>query len=136
MSKKRKRKRRYRKRSYTKHPAENLHHMLWMRKKWGRTTFAHQLRNHDYFIVKIPAHTIHRQIHESMSEIPVPPEEFCELIYESIEEFLYRGDIDMEDRPSQRLDVLLSIMKGILGPTEATVIALEKQRAILAQGGL
>lgn len=78
----------------------------------------------------------HCRLHETLPEIPVPDEDACQKVCLIVEDYLIKRDIVLYDRPSTRLDVLISALDTVDGDADKTILALELQRAYLAQGGL
>lgn len=92
---------RKKKRSDRYNKQTNAHHLCWQRRHWSNG-YAKALRNHWFFIVEIPAGTLHRTIHEKMNEIPVPNPAAAKEAYEQVmlleRAHALRQDADVETR--------------------------------------
>lgn len=105
----------------------NLHHILWIRRKWDKASWSHKLRNHPYMKVSIPKDTLHKWIHQAVYEVPIPREIICQKAYEEIERLYKFGAISDNDNIIKRLDLLIFILKYV---ADDTVAALEAQKEI------
>ena len=66
------------------------HHLCFPRKSWS-TGYAHAIRLHWYFVTEIPRETLHAQIHEAVTNIPVPSGQNAKDAYEQILMLEYYG---------------------------------------------
>lgn len=107
----------------------NTHHILWQRRHWN-SGYAKILREHDYMKVRVPVGTLHKEIHVSMADIPVPSTWLIKEAICEIDRLLKIGAISLDDPLTARLDLLI-FMWDYAAPD--TVRALRKQRQIAAR---
>ena len=105
--------------------AEDNHHLLWQRRLWNKG-WARALRNHPYCQAMIPRDTLHRRIHHSVNNIPVPEGKDARNVYELLVWLESHGQLDYEDNILEKLDFLIQHLT-----TEATIKALEQQRQVI-----
>ena len=99
-----------------KNRAFNTHHLCWPRKRWDRG-YARLLRYHWYFIVEIPADTLHREIHARIEGIPVPDGRAAKSAYEQVVLLDERGALHQGDTVENRLNLLAALFDCIEQPT-------------------
>lgn len=128
MAKKRRRKRKYRKKNNPKqYRKENLHHLLWERKKWKRHLWSNKLRSHPACIVKMNV-LEHRKIHEQMSAIPIAKETACEYAYKEIERLWSIGALNDNTDIETRISVLICLLDC---SADDTTRSLERQLSVV-----
>lgn len=77
----------------------------------------------------IPRDTLHRSIHASVIDVPVPDGRYCRRAFEELTRLEAEGLIDIEaDTCEARLDFLINLWKN---SCPETVSALKKERAII-----
>lgn len=110
----------------------NSHHLLFFRRKWRKEMWSRRLREHHYMEVKIPADTLHQQIHKIMDQgVPKPNEFACEMVWYDLEDLRKNGIIDTRmDGIEQRLNVLIDLLKCSGEDVDDTVKALLTQKYI------
>lgn len=127
MSKKKKRyKRRKRLDSHRIRSLYDVHHLCFMRKNWNYG-YAKAIRQFYYCKVKIQRDTLHRYIHENMSNIPTPGSS-ARTIYEQLLMLDRMGVLHDDDSIEKRLMVLTSLFDGVEQPTAD---ALKRQTSII-----
>ena len=67
------------------------------------------LRSHPYCIVEIPAHTLHREIHDRMGPIPPPDQEDAKSALWHLGYLERAGAISANDSIEKRLVVLIAL---------------------------
>lgn len=91
----------------------NVHHLLWIGKKWDSTHYGKLLRNHWYFKVSIQMNTIHKEIHRLMPNgIPIPSERELRHAWEVFKKFEENGLLSNDDTPMIRSLVLALLFEG------------------------
>lgn len=126
----RKRVKRNRRQRPTNYVRTNLHHLLWLRAKWDKNTYARAIRHNWYFKVLIPAETLHKAIHQEIPNgIPMPSvgelKEACMLLAEMDR----NGDLREDDNVMIRSLVLTTLFDK----DTATYKALRKQYDIIVE---
>lgn len=96
--------------------ANDRHHLLWVGKKWNGY-WASKLRLYPWLIVPIPKCTLHKQIHQEMSGIPVPSEPHCREAYNALVDLEKRGALSPKASVETRLEVLICLLDCIEIPT-------------------
>lgn len=132
MSKRRKMKRHIRSSkgtSSTECKARDRHHLMWTAKSWDKY-WASRLRLYPWFIVPIPKCTLHFQIHQEVSCIPVPSEPHCREAYETVRGLERRGALSPNASVETRLELLVSLFDCV---EPATARALKQELAIVKQ---
>ena len=107
--------------------SKDRHHLLYQRRHWN-SGWALRLRNHPYMIKLIPRETLHRIIHENVSNIPQPSGKECKTAYELISCLDKEGKIKESDPLEKRIELLLSCFEN-----PETRKALIKQREVISQ---
>ena len=108
----------------------NEHHILFQGKHWAQG-YAKLLREHRYFRKKIPAGSLHRQIHTKIHDVPRPNWEDCKRAYLELRRREATGLIDLKyDTIEQRIDFLIEMWQD---NCPATVAILQWQRDIVAK---
>lgn len=124
MSKKKKNRR-----TEVNYTAKDYHHCLWQARYW-KSGWAKRLREHRYCGEYIPKATLHRQIHEAISNVPVPEGKHCRQAYEAIESWLEAGYISIDDPIQKKLETLVKCFNA---NSPATANALRRQIEIVAR---
>lgn len=104
----------------------NTHHILWQKRHWDRG-WALRLRNHPYCKIDIPKDTLHRFIHESVIDIPVPTGPECKNAYIAITSWIDGGFASMDDDLSERCRKIAMCFRA---SSPSTYNALIKQKQI------
>ena len=108
----------------------DYHHLLWPRHDWSSGA-AYDLRNDRYFGLIIPQWTIHRQIHHTIMNIPVPNLDLCHDAELRLNYARKRGSVDpLHDSPKKRLDFLIHLWQN---PAPDTAAALERELALFEE---
>lgn len=108
----------------------DYHHLLYQRRHWLKP-WARRLREHPYMGKRIPMNTLHRRIHDTIHDIPVPNEDVCEATVAELERLRGEGLIDVKhDSLEARLDFLIAFW-GEREGLDATVAVLKWQRQIV-----
>lgn len=133
MSKKHRKLKKRIKRSHQRHQnncmVKDRHHLMWVGKKW-HGYWASKLRLYPWFIVPIPKCTLHFQIHQEMSGIPVPSEPHCREAYEVVIDLEKRGALS----PSASVETRIELLIGLFDYVEpATARALKQELTIVKQ---
>ncbi|MDO4802564.1 MAG: hypothetical protein Q4A15_10405 [Prevotellaceae bacterium] len=105
------------------------HHFLWIKSKWN-TGYAKRLREHPYCGAYIPQMTLHREIHQELSNVPLPDGKYCKQALEAINSWLEAGFISLDDPVEKKIEMLIKCFK-VNCPNTAKV--LEKQRQIVSE---
>lgn len=108
--------------------ATNNHHLCWPRRKWDRVPEAVRLRNYPYCIIELPQNTVHRHIHESMREIPVPNGQSAQHALEQLKLLESHNGIGPSDPIEKRLMVLAAMFDR---SAQETADALRRQLKIV-----
>lgn len=109
-----KKKRRYvKKRVSTRIRTSNdVHHLLWIGRKWGFGNLA-SLRMYWYCKISIPRQSLHRFIHENVASIPVPSSDNARMVLWQLQELVREGRITEDDKIDRRIEVLIALFDGI-----------------------
>lgn len=92
--------------------AKNHHHLLWPRAKWKKG-YIKRLRENAYCRILIPQYTVHKEIHETIREIPLPRETSAKYVIERLQELEHYGGISNKDPLEKRLLVLIALFDYI-----------------------
>ena len=84
------------------------HHLLFPRHGWS-SGYARALRNHWYFAAEIPRETLHAQIHQEVTHIPVPKGALLKDAYEQIIILDSYGALHKSDSIEKKLRLLLAL---------------------------
>ena len=127
-----KQKARYKRRKYRNAKVRNTtcldrHHIFYQRRKYGYGCLA-SLRLFSYCIVPIPKNTLHYEIHQSLSHVPVPKEVSTQDALYQLRMLKRYGAIKDEDPIELRLKVLIALFECCDQPTAD---ALKKQLDIV-----
>lgn len=109
----------------------NLHHLLWTR-HWYDTGYCHSLRNLPYLKVVLDE-KLHNTLHEEVPPIPTPTGVTAKRICFAILNGLERGELSMDDLPSERVAF---VMDNLSSKDKATYEALLKQYKFFKRRGL
>lgn len=111
--------------------ARDFHHICYQRRHW-HGLWAKRLREHPYMGAKIPMHTLHRKVHETIHDIPCPNEDVCERVYRELERLIEDGMLDVEhDSLDLRISTLIELLGHCESNLEATLATLRWQRQIV-----
>ena len=125
-----KKKRRYRKnRRVVQRPRvpNDVHHLLWIGKKWGFGDLA-ALRQFWYCKVSIPRETLHHYIHENIANIPTPKPENAKDALRQLQYLESYQAIHDTDGIERRLQVIIALFEGV---EPRTVDALKRQLEVI-----
>lgn len=90
----------------------DVHHLLWIGRKWGFGNLA-SLRMYWYCKISIPRQTLHRFIHENVASIPVPSLESAGVVLRQLQELAREEKIHEEDKIERRIEVLIGLFDDI-----------------------
>lgn len=107
----------------------SCHHLCWCRRKWDKGA-AHKLRNHPYCIVWVPDTTVHKKIHRTIDEVPVPSELGINEALAQLDYLAEHGAITTKDTAEKRLRVLVALFEHSDQPTAD---AFKKQLEIVRE---
>ena len=107
--------------------AKDWHHCLFQKRHW-KIGWAKVLREHPYCGTLLPTHTLHRYIHENITDIPVPDGKACRIAFDVINNWLEADYISVDSPLEQKLAVLSSIFNKM---SPDTAYALRKQLEIV-----
>ena len=122
-------KRKHRKSKHFDPNRKDWHHILYQ-KRYYCTGYAKRLREPPYCGAYIPQMTLHRQIHEVLSNVPLPDGKYCKIAYDAIVNWLEAGYISLNDPIEKRIDTLI---KCFIVNCPKTAKALLKQKEIVAR---
>lgn len=88
------------------------HHLCWPRRDWN-TDYCKALRDHWYFIAKIPRKTLHVRIHQAVLCVPTPTEASAKYVYEQVLLLEQYKALRRDDPIEKRLDLLATLFKSI-----------------------
>lgn len=112
---------------------KDRHHILFFRRSFCKEMWSRRLREHPYLGVMIPADTLHRQIHEAMTNgVPRPSEFACETVWHDLEDLRLMGLADEKtDGIERRLDTLIELFSYCGENADDTIKALLTQKYIV-----
>lgn len=128
MSKKKKRKK---KRSVPYYSQRDFHHFLYPRRRWDEKFYAHLLRNHNYCGDYILKYTVHHNVHEAVTNVPMPNDDVCSYVVCRLNELYSDGVISNDDSAVKRISILIDLFEGI---ADDTAEALKIQREVMKRG--
>ena len=121
-----KKKRRYKRKTAPKPRTScDMHHLLWIGRKWEIGELA-LLRQHWYCKISIPRDTLHRYIHENVSTIPTPSRENAREVLRHLQYLEQYEAIHDSDDICKRLALLIALFDSI---EPKTAEALKRQLA-------
>ena len=91
-------------------------HLCYQRRHWN-VGYNRELRNYFYCVISIPSSTLHRCIHEWVSDIPAPKPLSSKLALEQLEMLRAHGAIQNTDPIDKRLTILIALFDCIEQPT-------------------
>lgn len=108
--------------------ATDYHHILFQRKHW-QNGYAKALREHPYMGKYIPTHSLHREIHSKIHDVPTPNGNMCRHAYHELLNREREGLIDIQhDTLEQRIDFLIEMWEA---SCPATVAILKWQKEVV-----
>ena len=102
-------------------------HILWQRRYWNNG-YLKALREHEYLVVETPVRTLHRQIHNSMTGIPIIRQNSARSALNELDRLYKLGVISQADPISKRIELLIALLDCV---EPAAVKALKRQLAIV-----
>ena len=103
------------------------HHFLYMQKNWS-TGVARELREHPYCSAMVSKYLLHREIHEEVLTVPVPPEPIIREVLTQLQVLENYGEISLDDSTTERLETLIELF-DVLAPL--TTKALKRQLVVI-----
>lgn len=88
------------------------HHLLWYREDYSKG-WAKRLRDHWYCSVDIPRDTLHKEIHDEITHIPVPRVVNIKTALQQLSLLEKFGGISKDDCVKKRLIVLLALFEYV-----------------------
>lgn len=89
----------------------DIHHIFWSRKDW-HDGCANLIRDHWYCKVSIPKNTLHKEIHNNVTHVPVPPIGELKRAFSHLAEMEQYGIIKKNDDIERRLVMLIPLFEG------------------------
>lgn len=108
--------------------AEDTHHLCWPRKRWNKG-WARLLRYHWYMRVEIPKNTLHQDIHNKVSGIPLPEEKEIKRAIKHLDVLAEAGAISEKDTIEKRLAIVIPMFSN--RSSGAFVGALSQQFSVV-----
>lgn len=103
------------------------HHFLYMQRDWS-TGVARELREHPYCSAMVSKYVLHREIHEAVLTVPVPPEPIVREVLTQLQVLENYGEISLDDSAKERLETLIELF-DVLAPS--TTKALKRQLVVI-----
>lgn len=102
------------------------HHFLFQKRYWDNG-WAKALRNHPYCGAYLNQAYLHRSIHESIHDVPVPNGAVCREVYQELCREEQSGLVRADDPPWIKLSWLIEHFEDSC-PATVAILAWEKEK--------